>query len=56
MDLFVILAGKFFLFCFFVFFFGMEKEEGKDFAKKKDDMWIQYSSTEITLKSKVSVD
>ena len=37
MDLFVILVGKFFLFCF-VFFFGGRgngKEEGKDYEKRK---------------------
>ena len=49
---------KFFLFCFlfFLFLMGMDREmEGeedwrKDLRKKKDDMWIQYCSIEITLK------
>ena len=48
----------FFLFCFCFFFKwewiwwggGKGLEEGKKLRKKKDDMWIQYSSIEITPK------
>ena len=57
---------KFFLFCFLFFFVfngdgsedggGGGLEEGKDLRKKKDDMWIQYSSIEITLTVESLVD
>jgi hypothetical protein len=57
---------KFFLFCFlfFLFLMGMDREmegeedwrRGKILRKKKDDMWIQYSSIEITLKVESLVD
>ena len=48
---------SFFFYFVFVFFLngngsggGKGLEEGKKLRKKKDDMWIQYSSIEITPK------